>query len=100
MGIGCGSVGRVVASDTRDQRFESRHRQNFIYQLYNRKDKNKEIRSAINSCCCQLSTITGPKVVLEFRLGARIAEEKITHPCAAINNTRRFLVFTLFNRVT
>ena len=22
--------------------FESRHRQNFIYQLYNRKDKNKE----------------------------------------------------------
>ena len=38
----CGSVGRVVASDTRDPRFESSHWQNFIYQLYNRKDKNKE----------------------------------------------------------
>ena len=42
MGSGCGSVGRMVASDTRDLWFESRHRQNCIYQLYNRKDKNKE----------------------------------------------------------
>ena len=43
---GCGSVGRVVASDTRDPQFKSYHRQNFIYpivnQLYNRKDKNSE----------------------------------------------------------
>ena len=30
------------ASDTRDPRFESRHWHNFINQLYNRKDKNKE----------------------------------------------------------
>ena len=30
MGIGCGSVGRAVTSDTRDPRFESRHWQNFI----------------------------------------------------------------------
>ena len=29
-----GSVGRAVASNTRDLRFESQHRQNFIYQLY------------------------------------------------------------------
>ena len=28
---GCGSVGRVVASDTRGLRFESSHRQNFIH---------------------------------------------------------------------
>ena len=45
-GSGCGSVGRAITSDTRDPRFESRHQQNFIYQfiyqLYNRKDKNKE----------------------------------------------------------
>ena len=41
-GSGCGSVGRAVAFDTRDPQFESRHRQNFIYQLYNRKDENKE----------------------------------------------------------
>ena len=41
-GSGCGSVGRAVASDTRDPRFKSRHRQNLIYQLYNRKDENKE----------------------------------------------------------
>ena len=41
-GSGCGSVGRAVASYTRDPRFKSRHRQNFTYQLYNRKDKNRE----------------------------------------------------------
>ena len=41
-GSGCGSVGREVASDTRDPRFESTHRQIFIFKLYNRKDKNKE----------------------------------------------------------
>ena len=37
-----GSVGRAVASDTRDQRFKSRDWQKFIYQLYIRKDGNKE----------------------------------------------------------
>ena len=41
LGSGSGSVGRVVASDTRDLQFQSRHRQNFIYQLYKRKDKTK-----------------------------------------------------------
>ena len=41
LGSGCGSVGRAVASDTRDPWFESRHRQNFIYQSYNRKDEKK-----------------------------------------------------------
>ena len=39
LGSGCGSVGRAVAYDTRDLQFKSRHRQNFIYQLYNREDK-------------------------------------------------------------
>ena len=39
---GCGSVVRAVASDTRDPWFKSRHQQNFIYELYNGKDKNKE----------------------------------------------------------
>lgn len=33
-GSGGGSVGREVASDTRDLQFESQHYQNFIYQLY------------------------------------------------------------------
>ena len=43
---GGGSVGRAVASDTRDLRFESQHRQSFIYQLsLNRKDKNKRKRA-------------------------------------------------------
>ena len=28
LGSGCGAVGRAVASDTRDPRFESSHRQN------------------------------------------------------------------------
>ena len=32
-GSGCGSVGRAVASDTRDPRFESSHWQKFIYIL-------------------------------------------------------------------
>ena len=46
LGSGCGSVGRAVTSDTRDPRFEPCHRRNFVYQficqLYNRKDENKE----------------------------------------------------------
>ena len=33
-GSGCDSVGRVVASDTRGLRFESRHRQIFIEHLF------------------------------------------------------------------
>ena len=45
-GSGCGSVGRAVASNTREPRFEPHHRQNFIYQiiyqLYKRKDENNE----------------------------------------------------------
>ena len=41
-GSGCGSVGRAVDSDTWDPQFESRPKQNFIYQLYDRKDENKE----------------------------------------------------------
>ena len=43
-GSGCGSVGRAVASNTGDPRFESRHRRNFVYQLNNRKGNNKEKR--------------------------------------------------------
>ena len=42
VGSGCASDGRAAASDTRDPRYESRHWRNFIYQLYIRKDKNKE----------------------------------------------------------
>ena len=34
LGDGDGSVGRAVASDTRNPRFESQHWQNFTYQLY------------------------------------------------------------------
>ena len=41
-GSGCGSVGRAVASDTRDPPFESRHQHNYINRFYNRNDKNKE----------------------------------------------------------
>ena len=33
MGCDCGSVGREVASYTRDLQFESQHRQSLIYQL-------------------------------------------------------------------
>ena len=40
LGSGSGSVGRAVASDTRDPGFKSRHCQNFMYQLHNRKDEN------------------------------------------------------------
>ena len=36
---GCGSVGRAVAFNSRDPRFESQRRQSFIYQL-NRKVKD------------------------------------------------------------
>ena len=43
---GCGSVGGAVTSDTRDPRFEPRHRESFIYQiiyqLFHRKGGNKE----------------------------------------------------------
>ena len=32
-GSGCGSVGRAVASDTRDPQFEASHRQTFLEHL-------------------------------------------------------------------
>ena len=45
-GSGCGSVGRVVASDTRGPQFESSHRQNLLniclLSTVYWKDKNKE----------------------------------------------------------
>ena len=47
MGSGCCSAGRAVASNTRDPRFESRHGQYLIYQLYNRKDRNKETEASL-----------------------------------------------------
>ena len=34
IGSGCGSVGRAVAFDTRDPRFDSSHWQNFIEHLF------------------------------------------------------------------
>ena len=42
-GSGCGSVGRVVAPDTRDPLFKSQHRQKRYLHIadLNRKDKNK-----------------------------------------------------------
>ena len=43
-GSGCGSVGRVVASNTRDPWFESSHRQKFILNVNFRKDKNQQKR--------------------------------------------------------
>ena len=47
------SVGRVVASDSRDTRFESSHRQKFILNIYCRrywKDENKEKNYMICNC--------------------------------------------------
>ena len=42
LGSGGGSVGREGDSNTKELRFEFRRWQNFIYQWYNRKYKNKE----------------------------------------------------------
>ena len=54
VGSGCGSVGRVVASDTKGPRFKSSHRQQFIYTLnicllstVYWKDENKEKRGRV-----------------------------------------------------
>ena len=44
MGNGGGSVGRAIASDTRDPWFEFCHRQNFIYQLYNQNTEKTKIK--------------------------------------------------------
>ena len=44
LGSGGGSVGRAVASDTRDPRFESRHQPNFIYHLYIKKVEETKIK--------------------------------------------------------
>ena len=41
-GSGCGSVGRMNGSDTRDPRFESQHRPNFTSSIFNRKGENKD----------------------------------------------------------
>ena len=48
-GSGGGSVGRAVASDTRDLQFEYQHQQSFMYQfLLNRKDKKEMEKEAGN----------------------------------------------------
>ena len=44
VGRGCGSVGRVVASNTRDPRCVTGHRQNFIYLLNNKTIKETKIK--------------------------------------------------------
>ena len=41
LGSGCGSVGRAVASGTRDGQFQSQNQQNCIYQLYIKIEKTK-----------------------------------------------------------
>ena len=59
LGSSCGSVGRVVTSNTRGPRFKSSHRQkiilNIYYQLY-WKDENKEKEAGkgpfIKKCLC------------------------------------------------
>ena len=43
-GSGCGSVGRVVAFDTRDPQFESSHQQNLFTLNSIEKAKRKEKR--------------------------------------------------------
>ena len=50
LGSGCGSVGRVAASDSRGRRFKSSHRQKIILTVYCRlfwKDENKEKEAVI-----------------------------------------------------
>ena len=45
---GCGgSVGRAIASHTRDPRFESSHRQDFIMNIFVEKTKIKKKRSGM-----------------------------------------------------
>ena len=44
-GSGGGSVGRAVTSNTRDLQFKSHHRQNFIYQLYNKPTEKTKIKT-------------------------------------------------------
>ena len=50
LGCGCGTVGRAVASDTRDPRFASQYWQKFICQTNNiEKTKNKEKEAGIGA---------------------------------------------------
>ena len=66
MGSGCSSVGIAVASDARGPRFESRHRQKLILNVYCQlywKDENKEKEAAIcpfKNTCFLMDSITCP----------------------------------------
>ena len=70
MGSGCGSVGRVVASNARCQRFESSHWQKFILNIYCQlywKEENKEKEAGIASffksdikCILHLNCFSSP----------------------------------------
>ena len=44
VGRGCGSVGRVVAPNTRDAQLETGHQQNFIYLLNNKTIEKTKIK--------------------------------------------------------
>ena len=69
MGSCCGSVGRAVPSDTRDLWLESRHQQNFSYQiiylLYKRKDENK-VKEAGNGPCLKKYMYSLWRLLLTF----------------------------------
>ena len=50
MGSGCGSVGRAVATDTRDPRFKPRHRQSFIHRITNFISEKTKIKKIGREC--------------------------------------------------
>ena len=56
---GFGSVGRVVASNSRRPQFESSHRQNLIKMFYGRKDENKEKKSGLAHFCLKKKDSSG-----------------------------------------
>ena len=83
MGGGCGSVGRAVASNTRGPRFESSHRQNFIFILN----------------ICLLSTVFWKDENKEKEAGCGPFKKKIMFTSAWDLKITQFPVFTLGNKL-
>ena len=99
-GSGCGLVGRAVTSDTSDPTFESQHRQNFIYQLYIKKENTKikiKIKrpnvAYIKKNCAYVKCLMVSSVFEPFVLGSYLNSFRWSKPVITSNFISFYIVY-------
>ena len=94
MGSGFGSVGRAVASNSRSLRFESRHWQQFILNIYCQlywKDENKEKEAANGPCFKNSQNMFACLSCFQLRLDfLEIVDRRLAVLCKRLNKFQLF----------